>query len=240
MKKTLSLTKHLGIALLAGAMILASASCSNKAENTTLANKTDSLSWAMGMSLAQTAQNGIYDFNNEIVLKAFQSTLKGEKQPLDEKAYNEACQYIAFLVAKHDRELNTQQQTNSEAKQKEAFEKLLAQNPNIKKAPEGYYYEVLREGHGPKATVGKRINFDFTNTNMYTGEVVDKSYGRQGSITHNLGKPMFQGLIYAMQLMNAGSKYRFYFPFNLIGNANGVPPFTPMIYEIELHEIYND
>ena len=240
MKKTLSLTKHLGIALLAGAMILASASCSNKAENTTLANKTDSLSWAMGMSLAQTAKNGIYDFNNEIVLKAFQSTLKGEKQPLDEKAYNEACQYIAFLVAKHDRELNTQQQTNSEAKQKEAFEKLLAQNPNIKKAPEGYYYEVLREGHGPKATIGKRIRFDFKGVNLFNNQVIEETYGHRDPIIHTLNRPMFQGLLAGFQLMNAGSKYRFYFPHQLVTGANGIPPYTPVMYEVELHEIYND
>ena len=240
MKKNLSLTKHLGIALLAGAMILASASCSNKAENTTLANKTDSLSWAMGMSLAQTAKNGIYDFNNEIVLKAFQSTLNGEKQPLDEKAYNEACQYIAFLVAKHDRELNTQQQTNSEAKQKEAFEKLLAQNPNIKKAPEGYYYEVLREGKGPKATEGKRIEFDFKGINMFTGEVIEQTYGKRGSVVHVLGKPMFEGIFEGLQLMNAGSQFRFYFPFEKVVGARGIPPYTPVIYEVELHNIYND
>ena len=51
---------------------------------------------------------------------------------------------------------------------------------------------------------------------------------------------MFQGLLLGMQLMNAGSKYRFYFPHQLVTGATGIPPYTPVSYEVELHEIYND
>ena len=47
----------------------------------------------------------------------------------------------------------------------------------------------------------------------------------------------------ALLLMNAGSVYRFYFPYQLAfgeKGTGGIPPYAPMIYEIELHDAYND
>ena len=116
----------------------------------------------------------------------------------------------------------------------------MAKNPNIHKAPEGYYYEVLQEGRGPKAKEGLRVRFDFKGTEMQSGNLIEQTYGVREPVIHVLGHPMFEGLIYGLQLMNAGSKYRFYFPYQLVSGANGIPPHTPVIYEVELHEIYND
>ena len=228
------------ILVLSSCLLLLTASCSNKAENVTLRNQQDTLSWAMGMSLAQTAQGGFYDFDNDIILKAFKSTLNGEKQPLDNDTYNAACDYITFLVTKKQRQMAEEQTRAAGQKQDELFAKLTKDNPNVKKAPEGYYYEVLREGHGPKAQVGKRIRFDFKGINMTNNQVIEQTYGQREPIIHTLNRPMFQGLLCGMQLMNAGSKFRFYFPHQLVTGANGIPPYTPVIYEVELHEIYND
>ena len=54
---------------------------------------------------------------------------------------------------------------------------------------------------------------------------------------------MFPGLIEAFQLMNAGSIYRFYFPYQVAFGAQGsgnIPGYTPLIYEVEVHELYPD
>ena len=80
---------------------------------------------------------------------------------------------------------------------------------------------------------------------MLTGEQFDQSNGYSGGepIIHVVGNPMFPGLLEGMQLMNAGSLYRFYFPNQLAFGANGsedIPPYTAVIYEVELHEIMND
>lgn len=219
---------------------IAAASCGNKAENVTLRNQQDSLSWAMGMSLAQTANSDFYDFDKDIVFQAFESYLKGEKQPLSQQAYNDACAHIALLVSQKERAKAQTDSQTANKKQNELFAKLVADKPGLKKAPEGYYYEVLKEGHGPKATIGKRIRFDFKGINMVTNQVIEETYGKREPIIHNLDRPMFEGLLSGFQLMKAGSKYRFYFPHQLVTGANGIPPYTPVIYEVELHEIYND
>lgn len=220
--------------------LLLLASCSNKTEKATLATQQDTLSWAMGMSLAQTAQSNFYDFDQDLILQAFKSTLKGDSQPLDTATYQEACDYISFLAEMHYRKQAQSASQSASAQQQQFFERLVAENPNVKQAPKGYYYEVLRNGSGPRAQLGKRIRFDFKGTEMISGRLIEQTYGVREPIIHVLEQPMFEGLLDGLQLMNAGSKFRFYFPFQLVANANGIPPYTPVIYEVELHEIYND
>ena len=114
----------------------------------------------------------------------------------------------------------------------------MANNPNIKKHETGFYYEVLKEGKGRKAKYGDNVSFDYRSFLMLTGEPYDQTYDVREPIAHVIGKPMFQGLIDGMQLMNEGSIYRFYFPYQLAfgeKGADGIPGFTPFIYEVELH-----
>ena len=107
--------------------------------------------------------------------------------------------------------------------------------------PSGFYYEVLKPGKGANAQIGQRILFDYRSFLMFNGEPYDQTYGVRDPILHVVGRPMFQGLIDALQLMNAGSIYRFYFPYQLAFGETGagdIPGYTPFIYEVELHEIY--
>ena len=228
------------ILVLSSCLLLLTVSCSNKAENVTLRNQQDTLSWAMGMSLAQTADGGFYDFNKELIIKAFESCIHGEKQPLSQEAYNSAIEHITFLVTMKNRQAAQAQAQTADQAEEAIFATLTKDNPNIKKAPGGYYYEILRQGHGPKATVGKRIRFDFKGVNLTNNQLIEQTYGKRESVIHVLDKPMFEGLLAGIQLMNAGSKYRFYFPYRLVTGATGIPPYTPVSYEVELHEIYND
>lgn len=216
------------------------ASCSTKPEKTVLHNQRDTLSWVMGISLAQTAQSGFYQFDKEVIVQAFENTLAGGKQPISDETYQEAREYINFLVEKYQHDQAQSASQRGDSLQQQAFARLTAENPNIKRADKGYYYEVLREGKGPKAKVGLRIKFDFKGSDMLTGNVIEQTYGVRESVVHVLDYPMFEGLLDGMQMMNAGSRYRFYFPYQLVRNANGIPPYTPVIYEVELHEIYND
>ena len=51
---------------------------------------------------------------------------------------------------------------------------------------------------------------------------------------------LLMGMFHGLQLMPAGSKYRFYFPYETCRNVDDLPPYTPVIYEVELHEIFKD
>ena len=227
---------HLPLALALTALVFAS--CNNN-ENVVLKNQSDTLSWAMGMSLAQTVQSGFYQFDEKVIQKAIANTLKDGKQPLSNEEYQEALMHINYLAQSYQHDQSKKADAEASSSQEQLFAQL-AKNPNIHKAPEGYYYEVLQEGRGPKAKEGLRVRFDFKGTEMQSGNLIEQTYGVREPVIHVLGHPMFEGLIYGLQLMNAGSKYRFYFPYQLVSGANGIPPHTPVIYEVELHEIYND
>lgn len=200
----------------------------------------DTLSWAMGKWLAQTVKSGFYEFDNEIVSLAMKSMLNGGKNKLDEVSYDAACRKIAELAINNQQKINETAENQASKSEKEYLDKLLAENKNIQKHPSGFYYEVLREGTGPKATPGLRIKFDFRGSNMITDEVYVQTYGEGEPTIHVLGSSMFRGIFEGLQLMNAGSKYRFYFPHDLVRGANGLPDYTPVTYLVELHEIYQD
>lgn len=232
--------KKIIFTLAAVVMLLAFSSCGTNVEKKVLANQQDSLSWAMGMSLARTAKSGFYEFDENLIRQAFESSLKGQKQPLSEEAYMAACEQITFLATQGMVQQNNAESKDAAEKEDQFFQKLLKDNPNIKQAEQGFYYEVLRPGKGPLAQENKRLRFDFRGMNMLTNEVIDETYGHRDPIVHNLSRSMFPGIFYGFQLMNAGSQFRFYFPHKLVTGAKGIPTNTPVIYEVELHEIYND
>ena len=204
-----------------------------------LADIGDTMSWAMGENVARTlTETPVFDIDKEIFIKAVQHTLDGKEQPLSEETYTQVmAQLMDMARLQQMKEANLSRQ-NVDKLQEEYFKQLTARNPKIKKHESGFYYEVLKEGHGRKAKYGDNVNFDYRSFLMLTGAPFDQTYGQREPISHVVGKPMFQGLIDGLQLMNPGSTYRFYFPYQLAfgeNGSNGIPGFTPLIYEIEFH-----
>ncbi len=210
----------------------------------------DSLSWAYGQYLALALQGEYFDtvFNHDLVLEAFAYTLKGGTQNhLSDDMARDIAQYTNLQYSAIMQHKARAVANSVDGQQRAWLDNLEKTNHNVKRYPMGdyaFYYEVLKPGHGPKAEYAQRIRFDYKSFNLLTGEPIDQTYGNREPIVHVVGTPMFPGLIQAFQLMNAGSIYRFYFPYQLAFGAEGsggaVPPYTPVIYEIELHELYEN
>ena len=225
--------------------VLLFVACGRTPKAPELKDRTDSLSWAYGQNIADALHQGYFnELDPDLILQSAQYTLAGGKeQPMSPEAIKEALDYILMQYSISMRESAHETQNAVDAQQEAYFAKLVKENPNVKRHPQGFYYEVLREGKGPKAIYAQRIRFDYRSYLMLTGEPFDQTYGQRDPIIHVVGQPMFPGLIEAFQLMNAGSIYRFYFPYQLAFGASGsgdIPGYTPFIYEIELHELYNN
>lgn len=235
MKKNMMI---LSVAACATAML--AAACSN-GDNVKLENRVDTLSWAMGENVGKTLLEGqVVELDYDVFMDAVRHTLDGKKQPLSDDAYNQTMQYIMMQAQMQQMQQAKQQRNDVSSAQDDYFKKLVASNPKVKKHPAGFYYEVMREGKGPKAQYAHSVSFDYRSYLMLTGEPYDQTYGKREPIAHVIGHPMFQGLVEGLQLMNAGSQYRFYFPYQLaFGEAGSgdIPGYTPFIYEVELHEI---
>lgn len=229
--------------ILFAALLLASCGGGQK-EAPTLETFNDTLSWAYGQNIADALQTGYLDsLDKEMVLRSVEHALKGGDQPLTEQETRQALDYIVVMYQQSMRMQASATKDQVEAMQRSYFADLTAKNPKVKQHPAGFYYEVVREGKGPKAKYAQRIKFDYKSFLLLSGEPYDQTYGHRDPIVHVVGEPMFAGLIQGFQLMNAGSLYRFYFPYQLAFGENGsgdIPGFTPLIYEVELHELYDN
>ena len=220
------------------------AGCTPKGDAPVLKNAEDTVSWVMGENVGKTMVSGFpLPINNEVFLQAVRYTLEDREQPMPDSVYEDALAYIMMLADASQRAKVKDQRQMADSLQQAYFAKLVAENSKVKQHPSGFYYEVLREGHGPKAKYAQRVKFDYRSYLIPGGEQYDQTYGQREPIVHVVGNPMFQGLIDGLQLMNAGSLYRFYFPFQMLANeqtSGSVKAYTPMIYDIELHEVFND
>ena len=216
--------------------------CHQPGDTPQLCDRSDTLSWAMGENIALSLKEmNSPKLDNDIVLQAIEHTLKGDTQPISDSVLKEAMRYIVAQQQMAQMEQIRQNKQSVSQQQEAYFKKLTQNNPTVKKHPSGFYYEILKPGKGVTAKLGKRVSFDYRSFLMFTGEPYDQTYGKRPPIIHVVGRPMFAGLIDAMQLMNAGSIYRFYFPYQLAFGEKGsgdIPGYTPFIYEVELHEIY--
>lgn len=239
--------KHTFIVIALSALLLTA--CKNgendlSTSDVKLNNFNDTMAWVlgeqMGKSLVMAAQVNSLDIDMKVAEKAFANALEGNESPLDDKTSALVMQVFQMGASQNAQRMQEQNEVPLSNEEASYFSKLVESNANVVKHSSGIYYEVKKKGKGPNAKFGDIVVFDYKGYNMITGELFDQTYGQREPINHVLGKPMFAGLIEGMQLMNAGSIYRLYVPSALAFGANGtqnIPPYTPVIYEIELHSI---
>ena len=221
-------------------MILTSAflitSC-NKNSGDNSANDTNfnkDESYALGMNLGMgikesLAMDGIYPDLNELI-KGFNDGITGKQTRLNNEEAIELIEtaYNALMEIK-----------NEEASQIErAFMAENARKPGVKVMPSGLQYEIIFETQGPKPKAAGTVKIHYEGR-LINGTVFDSSY--------NYGDPadvpvngVIPGWSEGMQLMSAGSVYIFYIPSELGYGSRGwmsIPPYTPLIYTVELLEI---
>ncbi len=218
------------------AAVLSSCSIFRKSGETqeefTLKNATDSVSYALSSSIAGNLKTqGVDSISEEAFLKGLQDAMNGDSLFLSAQESN------AYL-----REyFNTMQERKArEAKEKaEAFFEELRENENIKHTESGLHYEVLQKGDGEKPQASDKVKVHYHGT-LTSGEVFDSSVDRGPPAEFGLNR-VIKGWTEGLQLMNEGSKYKFYIPSELgygeRGSGQKIGPNEILIFEVELLEI---
>lgn len=114
-----------------------------------------------------------------------------------------------------------------------------AKREGVVVTPSGLQYEVLREGNGksPKATDIVKCHYE---GRLINGKVFDSSYDRGTPAQFALNQ-VIPGWTEGLQLMKEGAKYRLFIPQKLGYGAYGagsIPPFSTLIFDVELLEVY--
>lgn len=113
-----------------------------------------------------------------------------------------------------------------------------AQREGVTVLASGLQYEVLVSGDGAKPSVEDHVRTHYHGT-LIDGTVFDSSYERGQPAEFPVGG-VIAGWVEALQLMNAGSKWRLHVPSELAygGQAVGsIPPHSVLVFDVELLDI---
>ena len=233
-------------------------SCDKNASNTSevkLKTFEDSVSYAVGLSQARSVVTSAsdYGFNLEVVSAGFAAGMDSSASVLlTDDDISVVNQKFKVVVNKKRQEENAKREAEMKAFEEAQYEKykgnieiekaFLAENEKIegvKVTPSGLQYKVLKAGSGAKPLANNFVKVHYTGK-LLNGTVFDSSVERGQPTTFGVTQ-VIKGWIEGLQLMPVGSKYEFYIPYELAygdrGQGESIPPFSTLIFEVELLEI---
>ncbi len=107
--------------------------------------------------------------------------------------------------------------------------------PEVKTTESGLQYEIIKQGKGKKPTAQSTVRVHYAGT-LIDGTEFDSSYKRGEPTTFGVTQ-VIPGWTEGLQLMNVGSKFKFYIPYELAygeRQAGNIPPYSTLIFEVEL------
>lgn len=194
-----------------------------------LKSQNDSVSYAFGLKIAADLKSsGVDQLNYQAWSKAMEQVFKGEKTEITE---TQAQELITGFMTKGSEKKSTSLIAEGD--------KFLAENkskPGVITLPSGLQYLVLKQGTGLKPKPGAEVTVHYKGT-LLNGKQFDSSYERGEPLSFKLSR-VIPGWVEGVQLMQEGSKYRFFIPWKLAygpqGAGQDIPPYSVLIFEIEL------
>ena len=117
-----------------------------------------------------------------------------------------------------------------------------AEREEIQTTETGLQYIVLEEGSGTKPAAGATVRVHYEGS-LIDGIIFDSSYQQDQPEEIPLDF-VIPGWGEGLQLMNVGSRYRFYIPSHLAYGERGagmiIPPYSTLVFTIELIEIVDN
>lgn len=196
---------------------------------TTMKNTIDSVSYSLGMMIAQFyKQQGVNKVNTTMVSKAINDALKGGKPLLTEEQSNQCINnYI------------TDMREEKASGAKKAGQEFLAANktkPGVVTLPSGLQYQILTEGTGPKPAITDTVRCHYHGM-LIDGTVFDSSVDRGQPAEFPVGA-VIRGWVEALPMMPVGSKWKLFIPSDLGYGDNGagpkIGPGATLIFDVEL------
>ncbi|MDR1097540.1 MAG: FKBP-type peptidyl-prolyl cis-trans isomerase [Tannerella sp.] len=192
----------------------------------------DKISYALGLSIGNNfLTSGIKELNVEDFIKGVNDVLSGKKPEI---SYDEAKQIINDYFSALQREKN---RLNKEAG--EEFLRINKEKAGVVTLPSGLQYEIQKSGAGAKPKVTDEIKCHYQGM-LVNGTVFDSSFQRGEPAVFRVSR-VIPGWVEALQLMETGSKWRLFIPFELAygerGTDNIIGPYSALIFDVELLEI---
>ena len=120
----------------------------------------------------------------------------------------------------------------------EAFLKANAKKDSVKVTASGLQYKILTQGTGDVPTADQKVKVNYEGR-LVNGTIFDSSYQRKQPATFACNQ-VIKGWTEALTMMPVGSKWEVYIPQELgygSREAGKIPPFSALIFTVELLEI---
>jgi FKBP-type peptidyl-prolyl cis-trans isomerase len=193
----------------------------------------DEASYGVGMSIGQSLeQQNLEGINVEEFVKGIEAVFSGQDPKFSPQEANQKIQqYLTEVNESKFEKFRTEG---------EQFLTENAKKDGITVTSSGLQYEVVAEGSGEKPGPTSQVTVHYHGT-LINGDVFDSSISRGEPATFGVNQ-VIKGWTEALQLMNAGAKYRLYIPQELAYGANPHPggpikPYMALIFDVELISI---
>ncbi|MBX7095151.1 MAG: FKBP-type peptidyl-prolyl cis-trans isomerase [Flavobacteriales bacterium] len=231
-------------------LFIASCTGGSDAENSEakveFANNNDKISYAMGVSIGKDIammlkmQGHDSILNKDLLVRGLGDAIKGLQLSL----HQDSCQsivgeYLTSRAAKQREASLTQ--FEGVKREGEAFLEENKKRKEVTTTMSGLQYEILKKGSGPMAQLGDSVEVHYRGT-LLNGKEFDSSYGRNETFKFEVSfGGLIEGWIEGIQLMNKGSKFKFWLPYQLAygerGAGEDIVPYSALVFEIELINI---
>ena len=195
------------------------------------------ISYMVGMDVAKMLEPAKDEVDLATVSKAMNDVLEGKKVLLTEEQANDIRETFAQkMQAKRLAEMMAESKKNADD-----GKKFLADNgkkPGVVTTASGLQYQVITEGKGAKPGPGDAVKVKYKGT-LLDGKEFDSSYKRGEPAVLPLGG-VIPGWSEGLQLMQVGSKYKFWIPAKLAYGEQAPPMIGPnqvLEFEVELLDI---
>ena len=223
-------------------------SCGNQVKDVkSLETELDSVSYAVGLSMSSQLKSNFNEVNKTLLNQGIRNGLDSTNLLIEAKEIQKVLS--SYFQKKQQATMKERQDKAAElaetnfSENKKAGEDFLATNKSkkgIQTTASGLQYSVMKEGSGEKpAGPATRVKVHYHGTNI-EGKVFDSSVDRGTPADFGLNQ-VIKGWTEGVQLMNQGSKYKFFIPQELAYGAQqkglDIKPFSTLIFEVELLEV---
>ncbi|MDX1907885.1 MAG: FKBP-type peptidyl-prolyl cis-trans isomerase [Bacteroidia bacterium] len=210
----------------------------SKAPKVKLETRLDSISYALGMDIAQNLKTADVTLSSEAFFHGLRDVMGGAESLLDESQIETLL--TAFQQEAQEAQMKKMQLEGEKAKAEgQLFLNDNKTKPGVVALPSGLQYKVIKEGSGAKPAATSTVKVHYEGR-LIDDTVFDSSYKRGEPIEFPLNQ-VIRGWTEGVQLMSPGSKYELYIPFDLGYGERGAPPVIPpyatLIFVVELLEV---
>ena len=209
-----------------------------------LASSQDSISYSIGMAMAQNfKQNGMTDLNTTLLAQGLNDALSGQPTRLSAEKMGQilnAFQQMAVHNVENQKMMAENQKVSAE--NKKVGTAFLTENKakaGVMTTTSGLQYSVEKEGTGAKPTATDRVKVHYTGQ-LLDGKVFDSSVQRGQPAEFGVNE-VIKGWTEALQLMPVGSKWKLYIPADLAYGDRGagadIKPGSTLVFDVELLDI---